>query len=414
MIISKIKGKLKGKDAKVLLENFLSLSALQLFGMILSLVTLPYILRTIGFEKYGIIIFSGSLISYFQSLTDYSFGVTAVRDVTLFKNNLHKLNLIYSKVIIVKIIFLLLSLFLISIIVLLYSPFYEYKLIYGLCMLQLVGATLFPEWFFQGIEKMRYITYLNIGVKIFFTLCIFIFIHSEEDFWIYPLLQSAGLIAAGLIGQYLLIYKYKLKLILLPTRIIVNTIKSNFPIFINQFFPTLYNNTSTFLLGLFAAPSIVGVYNAILTIINLCKTLINILSRTFYPFLNRKRNAFESYRRLVLLITIVLVVGSIVSAPISFWYLNVSYDKSFVVLTMLSLSIIGYSFYNIYGLNFFIIRRKDTLVMKNTIYSSIIGFITAFPLIYFFGIVGAALNLMLSRFLMGGQLYYKWKKFRDK
>lgn len=171
-MIAKIKNKFQGKDAKTLLENFLSLSALQLFGMLLSIVTLPYVLRTIGFEKYGIIIFSGSLISYFQSLTDFSFGVTAVRDVAVFKDNPKKINLIYSKVITIKSMFLLISLFLISVVVLLYPPFFENRLIYALSMLQLVGATLFPEWFFQGIEKMRYITYLNLGVKVFFACLI--------------------------------------------------------------------------------------------------------------------------------------------------------------------------------------------------------------------------------------------------
>ncbi len=413
-MIAKIKNKFQGKDAKTLLENFLSLSALQLFGMLLSIVTLPYVLRTIGFEKYGIIIFSGSLISYFQSLTDFSFGVTAVRDVAVFKDNPKKINLIYSKVITIKSMFLLISLFLISMVVLLYPPFFENRLIYALSMLQLVGATLFPEWFFQGIEKMRYITYLNLGVKVFFALCIFVFVRSEEDYWIYPLLQSAGFIGAGLIGQYWLLYKYRLKFIRLPKRIILNTIKSNFPIFINQFFPTLYNNTSTFLLGLFTAPGIVGVYNAILTVISLCITLLNILSRTFYPFLNRKKNAFESYRKMMLAIIAVLVIGSIASAPLTFWYLNITYDYALTVLIILALGIFGFGFYNIYGLNFFIIRRHDKLVMRNTVYSSIIGFITAFPLIYFFGIIGAALNLTISRFLMGGQLYYKWFKFKEK
>lgn len=413
-MIKKIKQKLNGKDARVLLENFISLSTLQLFGMVLPLLTLPYILRTVGFEKYGIIIFASSLISYFQSLTDYSFGVTAVRDVTIFKNNPNKLNIIYSKVITVKAIFLILSLFLISIIVFLNPSFYEYKLIYGLSMFQLVGTTLFPEWFFQGIEKMRYITYLNLGVKVFFTICIFIFIHNEEDFWIYPLLQSGGLIGAGLIGQFLLIYKYKLKLVLLPRKAITNTIKSNFPIFINQFLPNLYNNTSTFLLGIFSTASSVGLYNAISIVIKLTRTLLNVLSRTFYPFLNRRKDAFKSYKNMMLIISLILVVGSILSSPLIFWYLDINYDNAYIVLFILALGILGYTLYDIFGLNFFIIRRADKLVMYNTIYSSILGFITAFPLIYFFDIVGAALNLTLSRFLMGGLLYYKWTKFKDK
>lgn len=409
-MVNKIKNKLKSKDGKTLLENFVSLSAIQLVGMVLPLITLPYVLRVMGFEKYGIIVFATALVAYFQSLTDFSFKITAVRDVAVFKDSQNKLNLIYSKVITIKTIFLLLSLLLIGLIVYLYPPFYEYKLIYGLCMLSLVGHTLFPEWFFQGIEKMRYITYLNVGIKVFFTLCVFVFIKTEEDFWIYPLLQSAGLIGAGLVGQLMLIYKYKLKFIWLPKRIIKNTITSNFPIFVNQFLPTLYNNTSIFLLGLFSVPTMVGIYNSILIVVNLAIALLEIVSRVFFPFLNRKKGAFENYRKMMLGIVSLISICILVGHKLVFWYLNITHENAFWILLILVIGIFGYTLYNIFGLNYFIVHRQDKLVMKNTIRASVAGFLLAFPLLYLLGIFGAAINLSVSRWMMGGGLFIKWYK----
>lgn len=409
-IISKIKEKLKNKDAKTLLENFISLSALQLIGMILPLLTLPYMLRVVGFEKYGVIVFAASLIAYFQSLTDYSFKITAVRDVAIFKNSQSKLNLIYSKVLIVKGVFLLLSLLIITVIVVLSPSFYEFRRIYFYSSLLLVGYALFPEWFFQGIEKMRYITYLNLGIKVFFTICIFVFIKKEEDFWIYPLLQSAGYIGAGVIGQFLLVYKYKLKFSFLPIRIIKNTISSNFPLFVNQFVPTLYNNTSTFLLGIFGAKSAVGLYQAILTVINVGIAVIEVLSRVFFPFLNRKRDAFLNYKKLMLTIVTAMVLGLSITYKIIFMYLDITNVNAIWIYFVLVLGLYGYALSNIFGLNYFIVNRKDKLVMKNTITASIIGFVLAFPLIINFGALGAAINLSLSRWLMGGGLLFKYLK----
>lgn len=410
-IISKIKEKLKNKDAKTLLENFISLSALQLVGMILPLLTLPYMLRVVGFEKYGVIVFAASLIAYFQSLTDYSFKITAVRDVAIFKNSPSKLNLIYSKVLIVKGVFLLLSLLIISVIVFLSPSFYEFGQIYFYSSLLLVGYALFPEWFFQGIEKMRYITYLNLGIKFFFTICIFIFIKKEEDYWIYPLLQSAGYIGAGLVGQFLLVYKYKLKFIFLPFRIIRTTIQSNFPLFVNQFVPTLYNNTSTFLLGLFGAKSTVGMYQAIQTIINVGITVIEVLSRVFFPFLNRKKNAFLRYKKMMISIITIIIIGLSLAYKLVFMYLNIEDKQAIWIYFVLLTGLYGYALSNIFGLNYFIVKREDKLVMKNTLSASIIGFILAFPLITYFGAIGAAINLSLSRWLMGGRLYIKYRTY---
>lgn len=409
-MFKKLKNLFKGKDAKVLLENFISLSALQLAGMILPLITLPYILRVLGFENYGIIVFAASLVAYFTALTDFSFKYTATRDVAIFRDSQKKLNLIYSKVLTIKVIFLLLSFLIITIVVYSYEPFYENRLIYFLTVPMLLGQALFPEWFFQGIEKMKYITFLNLGVKLFFTICIFIFIKKESDYWIYPLLQSAGFVGAGLVGQFILVKKYKLKFFWLKPRIIVQTIKVNVPIFINQFVPTLYNNTSTFLLGIITNNTFVGIYEAIKIIVNLCVTLIEILSRVFFPFLNRKRQAFKIYKKLMLTISVMLTALCLVSYKLVFWYLNIQDDNAFTILAILALGLIGYTLYNIYGVNYFMINRQDNLVMKNTIVSSLIGFVLAFPLIFYFGIIGAAVNLSLSRWMMGFGLLLKYKK----
>ena len=109
---------------------------------------------------------------------------------------------------------------------------------------------------------------------------------------------------------------------------------------------------------------------------------------------------------------LLLAALPILGYPLVFWYLDMEYKNALLILILLSLSIIGYTAYDIFGLNYFIIRRKDKLVMKNTILSSLIGFVLAFPLIYFFNIIGAAVNLMIARFLMGGGLTYEYFKRR--
>ncbi len=400
----------KEKDAKLLLENFVSLSALQLVSMLLPLVTLPYLLRVLGFSNYGIVILATSLIAYFQSATDYSFKITATRDVAVFQKSPKKLNLIYSKVLMVKGVFLSISLLVLYTIVMLYPPFYKERTVFFLTIPLLLGYSLFPDWFFQGIEKMKYISLLNIGIKIFFTICVFVFINKQEDYWMYPLFQSTGYIAAGLVGQYILVKKYGLKFRWLRIKMIINTIRENFPIFINQFLPNLYNNTNVLLLGVFTTTYMVGVYDALKKILDLCAAFLNTVSRVFFPFLVKNKDLFFKYRNIMLLLGLVLTLLPIVANPLVFWYLDLDYDNSLIILTILSLSLIGYTVYDIYGLNYFIIHRKDKLVMNNTVLSSLLGFVLAFPLIYFFNILGAAISLMIARFLMGGGVLIKYLK----
>ena len=396
------------REIKVLISNFISLSSLQLVSMILPLITLPYVLRVLGFENYGIVVLAISLINYFKSLTDYSFAYTATRDIAIFRNSKRKLNIIYTKVMMIKSFFLLLSFIIILLVVLSVPKFYLHKEIYAIVSLVLIGQVLFPDWFFQGIEKMKYITIINLFIKVFFTLSIFIFIKNEEDYWIYALLQSLGFVFSGILGQYVLVKRYGLRLVPIKIRYLKQSIVENFSIFINQFFPTLYNNTTILLLGLISGNTLVGIYDSIRKIIELLNVSIGIMSRVIFPYLSRKKDSFNIYKKYMTYIGLLFVLIPIVFNKIIFYYLNVSYEYSLTVLTILSIGVFGFTLNNIYGVNYFIIHRKDKVVMKNTIYSSIVGLILSFPLIYFFGIIGAAINLTFTRVLMGGSIYLKY------
>lgn len=413
-MLKKIKRNIQTKQAKVLLGNFLSLSTLQLVGMLLPLITLPYVLRVIGFEKYGLIALALSLVAYFNSIVDYSFRITATRDVAVFRDSPKKLNLIYSKVLTVKTIFLVVSLLILTIIILVYPPFYKEKFIFFSAALCLVGYMLFPEWFFQGIEKMKYITIINITVKIAFALSVFIFIKEESDYKIYPLMTSLGLLFSGIAGQYILIKKHKIKYYKLSIKRIKSTISENAPIFINQFVPNLYNNTGGFLLGIFGTPALLGVYTAIRKVIDLAVTLLNIVSRVFFPYLNKKKSAFNLYRKLMFTLTTIGVILLIINNQLIFWYLDINNSLAIWVFILLALSIFGNTAYDVFGLNYFIVRNEDKLVMKNTIMMSVTGLLITIPLIYFFNIIGASLSLLISRTLLGSGLFFKYFQYKTK
>src|SRR5690606_4712383 len=160
--------------------------------------------------------------------------------------------------------------------VFLYKPFYNERLVFFLTMPFLLGSTIFPDWFFQGIEKMKYITSINVSVKLLFTALVFLVIKKEDDYWLYPLLHTVGVLISVIIGQVILIRKYKLHFYWLRRRVILFTFRDNMPIFINQFLPNLYNNTSTFLLGVLTNNTLVGIYDAIRKVTNLGATLINL------------------------------------------------------------------------------------------------------------------------------------------
>ena len=75
MIQSRIK-KALSKENKVVAGNFLSLFLLKGIDFLIPLLTLPYLLRVIGSDGYGQIMFALALINYFIGFAYYGFNLT--------------------------------------------------------------------------------------------------------------------------------------------------------------------------------------------------------------------------------------------------------------------------------------------------------------------------------------------------
>mgnify|MGYP000985384483 CR=1 FL=1 len=395
-------------NIKVLFENFVSLGALKAINLIMPLIVLPYVIKIIGLSLYGEIVFAIALINYFIPIVDYSFAITGTREVARSRNNNERLNEIVSEIYFVKGVLCIISIFILVVLIILVPSFNQNALLYIFSIPMLIGNMLFPDWFFQGIEKMKYISVINIVVKIISVAIIFLFLKTKKDFLVYPISFSLGYMISGFIGLYILLNRFKLKISPIKKDTFIELLKSNFPIFVNQFLPSLYNNTTTFILGLFAPKPSVGIYDALRKLINIFDVIISVISRVIFPYLVKNSNRFEKFKNILLLLFIPICATPIfLNKQIATYFTIGDYDV-FWLIFILMIGVYCLLLYNIFGVNFFIARGYDKLVMKNTLIASVVGFIVSFPLVYYWGALGAALSLSLSRLFMGGGLTFRY------
>ena len=194
------------EDFKIIRNNFFSLTSLKVLTYILPLITFPYLIRVLGIEKFGLIMFAQATMYYFEIVVDFGFNLSATREVALNAKKPNKLNEIISAVFSIKFMLLLFSFLVLILVVNLFDRFLQDFLLYYYSFLKVIALAFFPVWFFQGIEKMKYITLIDIISKSIFTVLIFVFVQSESDYILVPLISGVGYIIGTIFS---LIYLFK-------------------------------------------------------------------------------------------------------------------------------------------------------------------------------------------------------------
>lgn len=348
------------RSKKGLVENYISLSFLQAANYLFPLITLPYLVRVLGPEKFGFIAFAQALINYFQILTDYGFSLSATREISINAKDKLKVSEIFSSVMIIKLFLVIISFVILSLVIFIFDAFSKDWIIYYCTFGVVIGECLFPQWFFQGMEKMKYITILNVVSRIIFTISIFIFIRQPSDYVYVPLLNSTGFITAGIIALYVVFKHFQIKFFL-PS---IHRIKHHFyeggHVFVSTIAVTLYTNSNTFILGLLTNHTAVGYYTAAEKLIK-ALTLIPLtpVAQSTYPYISKlvsesKEKALNFIRKVLLIIGTTSFVYSCVIFIFSEFFIKIVfgdlYSESVILLRILSFLPFVITLNNIFGM----------------------------------------------------------------
>lgn len=275
-------------EKKRLVGNIFSLGVLQGANYVLPLFTVPYLVRVLGPEYYGLLAFATATIAYFVLITDYGFNLSATRQISIHRDDKGKVNEIFSTVMIIKIALMLLSFGLMSLLVFSFEKFSQHWEVYVISFGIVIGQVLFPVWLFQGLERMKYITYLNIGAKAFFTLCIFLFVKEREDYLLVPFLTAMGFLVAGVWSLYLVKKEFNIRFVWQTKATLKFQLAEGWHVFFSSMAISLYTISTTFILGLFTNNSIVGYFAAANKIVQAVKSLYTPVSQAIYPLISKK------------------------------------------------------------------------------------------------------------------------------
>ena len=187
------------RETKVL-ENYSFMTALSIFSTLIGIIIYPYVIRVTGKDAYGTYVYALTIATFFQALMDYGFDSPCAKAVVQAKDDLAERSKIVTSVILLKLGLILICGVAFGICVVL-MPFMQKNI--ALCMMafiQIMATSLFPVWYFQGLKKMKFVTYINLGLRLSTIPLILWFVHAPKDIGVYALIVMASIVVGTLIA----------------------------------------------------------------------------------------------------------------------------------------------------------------------------------------------------------------------
>jgi PST family polysaccharide transporter len=193
-------GRAKWNPAKLLrsglVHNVIALYGVQACTYALPLLTFPYLAHVLGPSGWGTVVFAQAIGVVIASVVEYGFDISASRETSRQRDEPERLSALISGVLGAKI---LLALACIAGALLSRQwtrqvapsqALFWGSTLWGVCQ----GINML--WFFQGLERMRLASALEISGKVLATLSIFVLVHKPDDGWKVMAAQCVGCVIA--------------------------------------------------------------------------------------------------------------------------------------------------------------------------------------------------------------------------
>lgn len=386
-------------------DNVLSLSALEAGNYLLPLIALPYLVRTLGGEHYGLMVFAQAFIQLFVVFTEYGFNKSATRELARHRQCDEQVAAIFGSVMLAKVGLGLLSLVLLAALVAAVPLFRADWELYALGSLAVIGNVLFPIWLFQGMERMKYITFLNLGARLIGVMALFIFVHTPDDYRLALAIQAGagvlGGVASLIVAMRVLNVRWKT-----PSMAEVKVrLLTGWHYFLSVAAGSLYTDGAIFVLGLVANPTIAGYFNAAYKLVYAVVRLFHPLILAFYPRVNHlaatsQEHAMRFIRRAVRWLAPVALVVSLVIYLLADPLISVLYGAELrpaaeVMRWMAPLPFI-ITLNNMLGIQIMLSFGWERQYSRILLSCGIVSVLASIPLAYVSGAAGTAMGLVAT------------------
>ncbi|MGJ0624807.1 oligosaccharide flippase family protein [Xenorhabdus bovienii] len=397
-------------NKREVINNIISLSSINVLGIIIPIITMPILSRALGSELYGQYLLLITILIFGHTIIDYAVQYVGVRDVSKSRENYNKIRKYYIEYQSLRL--LLCSIY--TFVVLVYSYLFlsenMFKWLIFSGIPYLVGYVLSSFWFYQSLAETKFLAYANILSRVISLLVIILAVQEPDDINLVVISSTWPIFISGIILFLRIKKEYKINIFFCRKNLFSN-IKNGYAVFIGTLAPNLYNSIPTIILGSISSPSEFAKFAIASRICGIITTFQDILSRSFFPVLTRNK---KNYLNKILIINSLLSIPLVIlllffGENILLIFLGKQYENN-IYLEILSIGIIFIGIINTYSDGYFLPKGYDRIYKNISIRISLISALIAYILIYNYSLLGGAIAITLARILFSFDYYLSYKK----
>ena len=292
-------------------KAFSSLASAQIFLLVIPFITYPILIRVYGAEDYGQFVFLLSLLSIAQVFINYGFELSATKSVAESLDSISRskilLEVTFFKVIVSTLLFII-------------SVFYfavgdgdrsEIYLFYS-CFLLVVIESLYPNWFFIGVEKQAFIPLVIVPSKIIYFLFVLFLVNEKMSLWVVVAIQSLCSAFSLLFFYYFIKLKFDFKLVSISVLDLKARVMGGFIFFVSRVSGILNVKLGVSLVGMYCNPAQVAYYDLAQKLIDIVRMPIHIINQVIYPRVIKTKKASLALFMILILLVYSLIIFAII------------------------------------------------------------------------------------------------------
>ncbi|MBR9775164.1 MAG: oligosaccharide flippase family protein [Cytophagales bacterium] len=390
------------------LLNLIFLFLIQSSNILVSIIAMPVLIRAVGVEEFGRINLAFSVILLVNVLVGFGYSLSAPKSVALNQGNLSALSAKVSEILWSKLFLAFISLIILGLLGFVFGFFEDFFLILWWSTVLLFSEATASVWFFQGKERLQWVSVINVFAKLTYLLLIIWCVQNANDSYLANFFL--GLTAfAGNIGLLIFIHNgMKIRLIRPKFYTIIRSIKANFLLFLSSLASHIAINGGLIILSFFASAAVLGPYSIAERITMVLRMAPVLISQAVYPRASilyyEERKKFFSFLAKVematLAVGILIILGVQLTAPFIIQLIaGETLGNAVLFLKILSFIPLA-SGLNLGNMLMILVTEQKKVLFHSTWVFSVYMLVASFFLTEFYGGVGLAIALISTELII--------------